>query len=190
MGIIPDNKIVPGGAPTTERLTTRGKFALAFKDSIDPFTFASAGFYAGISQWQNDNPGFGLGAAGYARRVGAAYGDLVIGNYFTEAIIPTLLHQDPRYFRKGTGGGWPRLKYALTRTLITRTDSGRRAFNYSEILGSAAAAGVSTLYYPASDRDIGEVGEKLCIQVAGDSLFNVLIEFWPDMRRKFLHQEH
>ena len=144
----------------------------------------------GHAQWQNDNPDFGLGATGYARRFGAAYGDLVIGNYFTEAIIPTLLHQDPRYFRRGTGGGWPRLKYALTRTLITRTDSGRRAFNYSEILGSAAAAGLSTLYYPASDRDIGEVGEKFCIQVAGDSLFNVLIELWPDMRRKFLHQEH
>jgi len=189
LGVIPDNKIVPAAA-AHQPLTTRGKFNLAFKDSIDPFTFASAGFYAGISQWHHDDAAYGLGAGGYSKRFAAAYGDQIIGNYFTEAMFPALLHQDPRYFRKGTGGKWARLEYALSRTLITRTDSGRSSFNYSEVFGNAAAAGVSTLYYPASERGIGEVGEKFGVQMAGDAFFNVLMEFWPDMRRKFLHREH
>jgi hypothetical protein len=191
LGVIPTNKIISTVEPSgIEPLTKRGKFRLAFKDSVDPFTFASAGFYAGIAQWQNDYPGYGLGAQGYAKRFGAAYADQSIGNFFTEAIFPALLHQDPRYFRLGTGGKWARLGYALSRTLITRTDSGGRTFNSSEFLGNAAAAGLSAAYYPAAQRSIGEVGEKFGIQVIGDSVFNALIEFWPDMRRKFLRKEH
>src|SRR5215469_11384097 len=153
LGIIPDNKIVPQ-ASVIQPLTTREKFNLAFKDSIDPFTFASAGFYAGISQLHHDDAGYGLGAAGYSKRFAASYGDQVIGNYFTEAVFPTLLHQDPRYFRKGTGSKWSRFQYAVTRTIITRTDTGKRSFNYSEFFGNAAAASVSSLYYPASERSV------------------------------------
>jgi hypothetical protein len=190
LGIIPENKIVSTTSPAIPPLTVRGKFKLAFKDSIDPFTFASAGFYAGIAQWQNSYPGYGQGAQGYAKRYGAAYADQAIGNFFTEAMFPTLLHQDPRYFRLGFGSKWSRLGYALSRTLITRSDTGKNVFNSSEFLGNAAAAGISTIYYPASQRTIGEVGEKLGIQIIGDTGFNVLSEFWPDMRRKIFHKEH
>jgi hypothetical protein len=184
LGVIPDNKIVPSDqAATAPALTTGGKFMLAWKDTIDPFTFVLAGFYAGIAQWQNDYPTWQQGSEGYGKRFGAAYADQVIGNYFTEAIVPALAHEDPRYFRKGSGGGWARINYALSRTLVTRTDRGKRAFNYSEIVGNAAAAGIANLYYPASQRTIGETGEKFAIQVLSDSAFNVLLEFWPDMRR-------
>lgn len=167
-------------------MTTGGKFTLAFKDTIDPFTFVLAGFYAGVAQWQDDYPSYGQGASGYGKRIGAAYADQAIGNYFTEAIVPSLLHQDPRYFRKGSGRKRTRLTYALSRTIVTRTDRGRSTFNYSEWGGNAAAAGISTLYYPASQRTWGETGEKLAIQIISDSAFNVLLEFWPDMKRLIL----
>jgi hypothetical protein len=184
LGVIPDNKIVPSTqAATEEPLTRGGKFTLAWKDSIDPFTFVLAGFYAGIAQWQNDYPTWKQGAEGYGKRFGAAYADQIVGNYLTEAIVPVLAHEDPRYFRKGTGSKWTRMNYALSRTLVTRTDRGKAQFNYSEIVGNAAAAAISNLYYPASQRTAGETGEKFAIQVASDSAINILLEFWPDMRR-------
>lgn len=184
LGLIPDNKIVPSAKRATEEMLTPGaKFVLASKDTIDPFTFVLAGFYAGIAQWQNDYRSWKQGGLGFGKRLGAAYADQAVGNYFTEAIVPVLLHQDPRYFRKGTGTGWSRLRYALTRTVITRTDAGKTQFNYSEVVGNAMAAGISNLYYPANERTVGETGEKLGIQVGSDSAFNILLEFWPDMRR-------
>jgi hypothetical protein len=184
LGLIPDNKIVPStNLATEEPLTVGGKFMLAFKDTIDPFTFVLAGFYSGVAQWQNDYPSFGEGASGYGKRFGAAYADQAIGNYLTEAIIPSLLHEDPRYFRKGSGRKRTRLVYALSRTIITRKDNGRSSFNYSEVVGNGIAAGIANLYYPASQRSVGEAGEKLGIQVISDSAFNVLLEFWPDMKR-------
>jgi hypothetical protein len=182
LGVIPNNKTAPQLAPVEAPLTPRGKFSLAFKDTVDPFTFVSAGFYAGVAQWQDDYAPFGQGGTGYAKRFGAAYADQAIGNYMTEAIFPSLLHQDPRYFRKGSGGPWRRVSYALSRTIITRTDTGRKAFNYSEIAGNAVAAAISSAYYPASVRTAGEAGEKLTVQLVSDSAFNVLLEFWPDMR--------
>jgi hypothetical protein len=181
LGIIPNNKTVPL-APAETPLTRRGKFGLAFKDTFDPFTFVAAGFYAGLAQWQNDYAPFGQGGTGFAKRFGAAYADQAIGNYMTEAIFPSLLHQDPRYFRRGSGGPWRRVGYALSRTIITRTDKGRKTFNYSELAGNAAAAAISNAYYPASERTAGEACEKLTIQLVSDSAFNVLLEFWPDMR--------
>ena len=188
MGVIPNNKIVSQSDPSTEPLTTAGKFHLALKDTTDPFTLVFAGFVSGLTQWRNDYPGFGQGSQGYGKRFGAAYADQVVGNYLSEAIVPSLLHQDPRYFRKGTGGVGARLSYALTRTLITRNDRGKRAFNYSEIVGNAAAAGLSTSYYPASQRTAGETAEKFGLQVVSDSAFNVLIEFWPEMRHAILRK--
>lgn len=187
LGLIPDNKIVSSqNAATEEPLTIREKFALASKDTIDPFTFVLAGFYAGVAQWQNDYPAWRQGAQGYGKRFGAAYADQAIGNFFTEGIVPALAHEDPRYFRKGMGSAWSRIGYAMSRTVVTRSDNGGSQFNYSEIAGNAASAGMSNLYYPAADRTWGETGEKFAIQVASDSAFNVLLEFWPDMRRAVL----
>jgi hypothetical protein len=185
LGVIPNNKTVPQLAPTEAPLTPRGKFNLAFKDTFDPFIFVAAGFYAGLAQWQNDYAPFGQGGTGFAKRFGAAYADQAIGNYMTEGIFPSLLRQDPRYFRRGSGGPWRRVSYALSRTIVTRTDTGRRTFNYSEIGGNAVAAAISNVYYPASERTAGEAVEKLTIQLASDSAFNILLEFWPDMRHAF-----
>jgi hypothetical protein len=103
----------------------------------------------------------------------------------TEAILPSLLREDPRYFRMGRGNPWRRVSYALSRTVVTRKDTGRKIFNYSEIGGNAVAAAISNIYYPASERTAGEAAEKLTIQLASDSAFNILLEFWPDMRHAF-----
>jgi len=186
LGLIPDNKIVPSTSKLEEPLTSGGKFNLALKDTIDPFTFVLAGFYSGIAQWRGDYPAYGEGGTGYAKRFGAAYADQAIGNYLTEAIVPSLTHEDPRYFRKGTGGVWSRMSYALTRTLVTRTDKGGHSFNFSEIAGNAIAAGLSDFYYPPAQRTAGAATERLGIQVVSDSAFNVLLEFWPDMKRAIL----
>jgi hypothetical protein len=182
-GVIPNNKTVPqANAPLEEPLSARQKFKLATKDTTDPFTVVLAAFYAGVAQWQDDFPTWGQGSAAYGKRFGAAYGDQVIGNYLTEAILPVLLHEDPRYFRKGTGLKRKRVGYALSRVVITRTDKGTDRFNYSEIVGNGMAAGISNLYYPATERSVSETAQKFAIQIASDSAFNVLLEFWPDMK--------
>jgi hypothetical protein len=187
-GMIPNNKTVAQPAALPMPLTPGGKFHLAFRDTVDPFTFVLAGFNAGIAQWKDAFPSFGQGGDAYAKRFGAAYADQAIGNYFTEAFLPTLLREDPRYFRRGTGGKWRRTKYALTRVVVTRTDSGRATFNAAEIFGNAAATGISNLYYPASERTAGESSERLGVQLMSDGAFNVLLEFWPDMRRAFFRK--
>jgi len=187
-GVIPNNKTVPRTAPSEEPLSTAQKFRLATKDTTDPFTVVLAAFYAGIAQWQDDFPTWGQGGKAYGKRFGAAYGDQVIGNYLTEAILPVLFHEDPRYFRKGSGTKWHRIDYALSRVLITRTDRGTNRFNYSEILGNGLAAGISNLYYPATERSVGETGEKFAFQIVSDSAFNILLEFWPELKHEIFRK--
>jgi hypothetical protein len=143
-----------------------------------------AAAFAGEAQLTNANPSFGQGVAGYARYLGTSYADFVIGDYMTEAIFPSLLHQDPRYFRRGTGGAWGRLGYACGQIFITHNDSGGTAFNYSEIAGNATATAISTAYY-ADNRDARDVGIKLVSQLGVDMASNILKEFWPDLNRKF-----
>jgi hypothetical protein len=184
-GVIPNNKTA---GQVTAPLTPGEKFQLAFKDTVDPFTFVLAGFNAGLGQWGDAAPAFGQGGSGYAKRFGAAYADQAVGNYLAEAILPTVLKEDPRYFRMGSGGKWRRTKYALTRVVVTRTDAGRAVFNFSEIGGNAAAAAISTMYYPATERTAGEVGERYGVQIGSDAAFSVLLEFWPDMKKKLFRR--
>jgi hypothetical protein len=102
----------------------------------------------------------------------------------TEAIYPGILHQDPRYFRRGTGGGWSRLGYAIGQIFWTHTDSGHTQFNFSEIVGNSTAVAISTGYYPQG-RDVNSAVSQLGSQIGVDMAANVLKEFWPDLRRKF-----
>ena len=103
-----------------------------------------------------------------------------------EAIFPTLLHEDPRYFRLGSGGGstWHRTRYAVTRVFVVRTDKGSWRFNFSEWLGNGAAVGLSNLYYPAETRNVTDNVQKLGLQIGTDAISQVLKEFWPDWKRK------
>jgi hypothetical protein len=145
---------------------------------------ALAAAFAGEGQLTNANPSFGQGTAGYARYFGTAYADVVIGDFMTEAIYPSLLHQDPRYFRRGKGSGLSRLGYAMGQIFWTHTDAGRTQFNFSEIVGNSTAVAISNAYY-SDNRDAGNAVSRLGTQIGVDMLSNVLKEFWPDLSRKF-----
>jgi len=166
-------------------LTTRQKFKLAFDDSFDPTAFLVAGVFAGSSMAQRQYTSFGQGAQGFGKYYAGAFADQAIGNMMTEALLPTTIHQDPRYFTKGKGGFLKRTGYAISREVITRNDGGRNTFNTSELLGNAIAAGISTAYYPAADRSFGNTLNKWGQQIGLDTGFNIMKEFWPDIRHKF-----
>jgi hypothetical protein len=169
-------------------LTAGGKFKVAAQDSFDRGTLVQAVVFGAENQLTNSNRSFGQGTAGFARYVGASYGDFVIDNYMTEAVFPSLLHQDPRYFRRGTGGVWSRLIYAIGQTAwTTHNDSGRAQFNYSEWLGTSAAVAISDAYY-ADRRTASDNVSQLGLQIGVDAAGNILKEFYPDMLRKFGHK--
>jgi len=169
-------------------ITTKQKFTIASKDSFDYPLVLLAGAIAGFGLLTNANPSFGQGMAGYARRLGTGYADQAIGNMMTEAIFPALLHEDPRYFRRGHGSVWSRTFYAATRVFVTRTDSGGTRFNFSEVLGNAAGVAISNAYYP-DNRNAAYNAEKWGEQIGIDSVSQVLKEFWPDVRRKMFHHK-
>ena len=183
LGIIPNYRTSPS-LTDYQPLTSGQKFKVAAEDAWDRGTVALAATFAGQGLLSNSNRSFGQGGAGYARYLGASYGDIVIGNYLTEGVFPTLLHQDPRYFRRGTGTGWSRLKYAVAQTFVTRGDSGRLQPNYSEWLGNSAAVALSNAYY-ADNRTAHDAVSKLGVQIGIDAVANILKEFAPELQRKF-----
>jgi hypothetical protein len=159
-------------------LTSKQKFQLAWKTSIDPMNFAINGVVAGVQQSQNTFPGYGQGAAGYARRYGASYGDFVTGTFIGSAILPSLFKQDPRYFYKGTGSIRSRILYALANSVICKADNGHWQANYSAIVGGLASSGLSNLYYPASDRNSAAFTfEQALIGTGATAASNLLQEF-------------
>ena len=159
-------------------LSGRQKYELALRTIVDPITLLLNGVSAGFEQANNTFPGYGQGAAGYGRRFGANYGDVVSGTLIGGAILPQVFHQDPRYFYKGTGSVKRRLGYALATTVICRGDSGKWQPCYSGILGNLAAGAISNAYYPASDRHGAALTfEQGLLSIGLDGLGNVVQEF-------------
>ncbi len=186
-GIIPNNRTWPS-LKNYQPLSAKEKFEIARQDSFDRGTVVLAAALAADAQLTNANPSFGQGVKGYAHNFGTSYGDLVIGNYMSEAIFPTLLHQDPRYFRRGIGSKRSRLAYAMGQIFWTHTDSDRTQFNYSEIFGNSTAVAISEAYYP-DHRNASNAGSKLGVALGVDMASNVLKEFWPDISRKFSRKD-
>jgi hypothetical protein len=171
--------------PTTfTPLTVKQKFKLGAEDAFDPYAFPLAGVLAGFAQAENDDPTWGQGLKGYGKRYAAGYGDTVTGSFMTTGVFPSLFHEDPRYFRKGTGGFGSRSLYALKRMIVTRTDSGGSSFNFSEYVGNAVAAGLSLTYHSREDRTLSSFMSGWGTQIAIDVIANVAKEFWPDIRHK------
>jgi hypothetical protein len=185
-GVLPNNRTTEASLPF-HSITAKQKMTIAFKDSFDWPVYPTAAAFALLYQLEDQNPSFGQGSKGYAKRFATAYGDQMIGNMMTEGIIPSLTHEDPRYFRLGEGTTKGRLWYSLTRTFVTRTDSGRPTFNVAEWGGNAATVAISNAYYPDT-RHASDAAEKLMIQCATDTFSNVLKEFWPDVKKK-LHKQ-
>jgi hypothetical protein len=186
LGVLPNYRTANETAVYSP-ITVKQKFSIASKDSFDYPLLMLGGIIAGIGQWTDENPSFGQGAAGFARRFGTSYADQAIGNMMTEAIFPSFLHEDPRYFRRGYGSKWSRTFYAASRVFVTRTDAGNWRFNYSEVLGNATAVAISNAYYP-DNRDVGANAAKLGQQIGIDAASQVLKEFWPDIKRKFFQR--
>ncbi len=181
-GVLPNYRTAEASVPF-QPITPRQKLTIAAKDSFDWPVYPTSAAFAAFYQLQDQNPSFGQGMQGYAKRFAAAYGDQMTGNMMTEGIFPSLLREDPRYFRLGEGSVWSRMRYAATRVMVTRTDAGGSRFNFSEWGGNAASAALSNAWYPDS-RTAAENAQKLGIQVGIDAFSNVLKEFWPDIKRK------
>jgi hypothetical protein len=169
-------------------LTTGQKFKLVALGTFDPIEYPYVGALALIDQAENTDPTFRQGFAGYAKRYGAAFADTTIENFMVGAVFPSLLHQDPRYYQSGKGGFFHRAGHAALRVFITRTDSGKNQFNYSELAGSALAAALSNTYHPPQYRTALNSANIWLTQIWGDAVSFELKEFWPDIRRK-LHKK-
>jgi hypothetical protein len=187
-GVIPNFAAVSADTELPP-LTVRGKFILATKDSVDYSSFIWAGMQAGQSMALRSYPELGHGAAGYRRYYWRAFVDQASGSYFTEAIVPAVTHEDPRYYTLGHGGFFRRAGYALSRVVLTKTDSGGTSFNFSEVLGNGMEAGLANFYYPAQERSLHNTAVNWVAQLEAASLNNLAREFWPDIRHKILRQK-
>lgn len=187
-GVFPNYRTTDGNVPF-QAISSKQKLLIGLKDSFDWPVYPVAGAFAALYQLEDQNPSFGQGMKGYARRYGTALGDQVIGNMMTESIWPSLLHQDPRYFRIGNrrGGVAHRIGYAVTRIFISRTDRGGQQFNFSEWLGNASAVAISNAYYPDT-RTASDNIERLGIACATDAFSQVMKEFWPDVKHALFHR--
>ncbi len=174
LGVIPNFWVVydPNAAPLTARL----KFRLALRTSLDPVTFLGAALVSGMDQ-AGDTPDFQQGAKGYGQRLGANYTTGVTDVMLGGAILPSLLHQDPRYFYQGTGTTGSRLLHALSSPFICKGDNGRWQPNFSSVGGDLATGAISQTWFPDTDRDSGLVFENVLITTGGRMANGVIQEF-------------
>ena len=150
LGILPNFYV--SYVADAQPLTRKQKFKLAAHVSVDPVTFFTTGVTAGIEQWQGDFSGYGQEFSGYGKRYGASYGDRLSSTFFGAALLPSLFHQDPRYFYRGHGSVVKRALYAVSTVVVCKGDNGKWQPNYSNVLGNLAAGGISTLYYPREEQ--------------------------------------
>ena len=191
LGVLPTYLVVDSSTRNVAPLTRKQKFQLFLKETTDPSTFAAAGLAAALSQSGNNTPRYGIGAGPYGQRLGAAYADIALGNFFSDAVFASAFHQDPRYYRMGPGHSVARrTAYSLSRLFITRQDNGRSAFNISGLLGTSMAIGLSNAYYPNCNVNGSTVSSHFAGNAIGASVGNLLPEFWPDLKQKFARHHH
>ena len=189
LGIIPnfrsvsvDEKLPP--------ISPREKLKLTLEDSFDYSSFIYVGILSGVSQAEGSYPEFHSGAPAYARYYWHSFADDLNGNLMTEFFMPVATHEDPRYYTLERGNIFKRTGYSITRLLVTRTDRGGSSFNFSEIVGNGAAAGLSGLYYPSRERTWTKTGQRWFAQVGLDGFSDLVKEFWPDVNNKLFHNKY
>ena len=161
------------------------KFGLFARSAFDPVQFAIVGVQAGISQATNSFSAYGQGAEGFGKRYGAAFADQASSGFWGTFVYPSLLKQDPRYFRLGEGSFSKRTSYAVSRVFVTHADQGGKPFNFSGIMGALTAGGISNAYYPSQDRGVGLTFSRTGIALGYTMAGYVFNEFWPDIHHKF-----
>jgi hypothetical protein len=166
-------------------LSSGQKFKLFFKSETDPWPFLLAGAVAGIGMAEDTYPAWGQGAQGYGKRIGAAYSDAFIGNFFGNAVLTSWWHEDPRYFQKGTGKPMKRFLWAASSTVWCKRDNGGWGPNYANVVGNLIGSAISDTYYPASERTVGNTIENGFTVSAQGIVGAEIIEFWPDIARHY-----
>jgi hypothetical protein len=180
--IVPNYRAVSANT-TLPPLDFKSELWLATQDTFDYSDFIFVGALAGVDMAQRSQPSFGQGAEGFGKYYWHVFVDGAIENYMTEAIVPYPTREDPRYYTLGKGGFFKRTGYAVSRLLVTRTNSGGSTFNFSEVIGAGAAAGIGNAYYPKESNPWVKTYQRWGTQVGLDGVFNVLKEFWPDIDR-------
>jgi len=171
--------------------TTREYWANFVQETVSPLTLGGGAFNAAFSQVTNTDPKYGVNGAAFGKRFGASIADIASQNFFGDFVVASAFHEDPRYFRKGEGYSLKyRAGYAISRALVIRNNNGRNTFNFDNVLGSAASAGFSNLYYPGASRTGSATLMHFLIDVADNGFVNLAPEFWPDFRRKVLRRRH
>jgi hypothetical protein len=188
--VIPDYQTVEDSSLPVAPLTAAEKWNLGWKETADPFNIASAAMTAGFSQHDNQTPKYGEGWPNYSKRFGAAIADFGTQNFFSAGVFATLLHEDPRYFRKGPSTRIvPRVWYSVTRLFVCRDDSGHSVFNTSNLLGMSLGIAASNVYYPSPSRSGTVMAGRVETSLFGGVMGNLMSEFWPDVQRKFFRKK-
>jgi hypothetical protein len=187
-GMIPDFENTNDIPANRRPLTVREKYILSLHQSFDISAHIGNAFQAALQQAANGQPDYGQGWRGYGKRFAAAEGDQIMGSVLIYGVLPSILHEDPRYFRQGRGSTIARVWYAINRTFVTRTDKGTSRFNNSETFGQLISCGISTSYYPPQDRSTSRVFSNWAVNLGGNSAYNVLSEYYPDLMRGLFHR--
>jgi hypothetical protein len=189
LGIIPNFQTSNDNALAPRALTPKEKYVLAYHQMFDISAHFGNLLQAGVQQASNGQPHYGEGWGAFAERFAATEGDQYSSCFFIYGFLPHILHDDPRYFRRGQGRAISRIWYAMSRTVITRTDAQTPTFNAPQIFGQLAQAGISNLYYPSQDRSIAGTFKGWGINLGYNTGYNVLKEFYPDLL-KLLSRHH
>lgn len=187
-GMIPDFENTNDIEANRRPLTVREKFILSLHQSFDISAHVGDAFQAGLQQAFNSQPHYGEGGSAYGKRFAANEGDQISSSILIYGVFPSLLHDDPRYFRQGRGPFLSRVWYAINRTLVTRRDKGTYGLNTSQFVGQLISCVISTSYYPAQDRTAARVFSNWGVNLAGNSAYNVLSEYYPEMMRAIFHR--
>jgi hypothetical protein len=189
LGVIPNFVTTSVDAKDILKLSVKEKFQLATRDSLDPGAFATTFVLTGLSHWQRQYyPAIPLGWGGFGRRYALNFVDNASSTFFAEAIIPSLLHQDPRYFRKGSGPIKRRMGYSISRLVVARSDGGRWVPNGGQLVGNLAAGSLANLYYPSSEVSLSNTFVRYGINLGTYGLSNLAREFWPDISKLISHK--
>lgn len=188
LGLMPNYRAVSAGAIPPPP-TTKEAFLVATDNSFDYSAFVFVGVTSLLAEGTNTHPQLGKGVAGFGRYYWRGFVDKTTGNYMVDFAMPTLLHEDERYFAKGEGSILNRAVYAASRELITPNYHGTNVFNTGEILGRGISEAISLTYYPSADQTLGGFSEKYAYAVGRDALTNVFREFWPDIAYHARHHQ-
>jgi len=184
---VPDFAIANSIPPNSLPMTADQKYIYALHQAFDPSAHAVNVFRSAFEQAANGQPHYGEGWGAYEKRFAAGELDQITGSALIYGFLPTVLHEDPRYFRRGSGSAMARVWYAVNRIFVTQRDNGTSGFNNSRVFGQLISCGISTSYYPARDRTVGYMSENWGVNLGASSAFNVFYEFYPDLKRHFFH---